>query len=83
MDRKFSSILDELRHAPIRDRELFIEHRADQLIASYQNLVNLINESYNEEIAADLIKRLGNSVKSGDSEKFRRGIKSAKKEKNG
>ena len=79
MDRKFSSILDELRHSPIRNRELFIEHRADQLIASYQNLVNLITESYNDEIAADLIKRLGNSVKSGDSEKFRRGIKSAKK----
>lgn len=82
MDRKFSSILDELRHAPIRDREVFIEQRADQLIASYQNLVKLITESYNDEVAGDLIKRLGNSVKTGDSEKFRRGIKSAKKGNN-
>lgn len=81
MDRKFTSILDELRHAPIRDRELFIEQRADQLIASYQNLVKLITESYGEETASDLVKRLGNSIKSGDGEKFRRGIKSAKKGK--
>lgn len=79
MDRKFTSILDELRHAPIRDRECFIEHRADQLVASYQNLVKLINESYGEEIAADLNKRLANAIKSGDGEKFRRGIKSVKK----
>lgn len=79
MDRKFTSILDELRHSPIRDRELFIEQRADQLIASYQNLVKLINESYGETTASDLNKRLVNAVKSGDAEKFRRGIKSAKK----
>ena len=79
MDRKFSSILDELAHSPLRDRELFIEHRADQVIASFNNLVKLIKESYGEEIAADLNKRLLNSVKSGDAEKFRRGIKCVKK----
>ena len=79
MDRKFTSILDELRHSPIRDRELFIEQRADQLIASYQNLIKLINESYGDTVAGDLNKRLANAVKSGDAEKFRRGIKSAKK----
>ncbi len=79
MDRKFSSILDELTHSPLRDRELFIEHRADQVIASYNNLMKLIKESYGEEVAADLTKRLLNSIKSGDAEKFRRGIKSVKK----
>jgi hypothetical protein len=79
VDRKFSSILDELTHSPLRDREMFIEHRADQVIASINNLVKLIKESYTEEVAADLNKRLINSIKSGDSEKFRRGIKSVKK----
>jgi len=79
VDRKFSSILDELTHSPLRDREMFIEHRADQVIASINNLVKLIRESYTEEVAADLNKRLMNSIKSGDSEKFRRGIKSVKK----
>ncbi len=79
VDRKFSSILEELAHSPLRDREFFIENRADQVIASFNNLVKLINESYGEEIASDLNKRLINSLKSGDAEKFRRGIKSVKK----
>lgn len=79
MDRKFSSILDELVHSPIRDRELFIEHRADQVVASFGNLMKLIRESYDDETVADLSKRLLNAVKSGDPEKFRRGIKSVRK----
>ena len=80
MNRKFSSILDELTHSPLRDRELFIEHRADQVVASFNNLVRLINESYGEEVSADLQKRLLNSIRTGDPEKFRRGIKSVKRE---
>ncbi len=80
MDRKFTSILDELTYAPIRDRDLFIEHRAEQVIASITNLMKLIRESYNEEVAADLNKRLLNSIKNGDNEKFRRGIKAKKGE---
>jgi len=81
VDRKFTSILDELSHAPIRDRDLFIEHRAEQVIASFTNLMKLIRESYAEETAADLHKRLLNAVKTGDEEKFRRGIKLAKTNK--
>jgi hypothetical protein len=79
VDRKFSSILDELVHSPIRDKEMFIEQRADQVVASVTNLLKLINESYDEEIAADLSKRLFNSIRTNDSEKFRRGIKSIRK----
>ena len=80
MDRKFSSILDELTHSPLRDRELFIEHRADQVIASFNNLARLIRESYGDEVAADLQKRLLNSIRTGDAEKFRRGIKSVRRD---
>lgn len=76
MDRKFTSILDELSTAPIRNKEQFIEHRAEQAIAAIQNLRKLLRETFNKEIAADLDKRLINAIKTDDAEKFRRGLKS-------
>lgn len=79
MDHKFSSILDALVHSPVQDREMFIENRAEQVIASFGNLLKLIHESYDDETAADLSKRLVNSMRSGDAEKFRRGIKNIRK----
>lgn len=75
MDRKFSSILDELSTAPIRNKEQFIEHRAEQAIAAIQNLRKLLRESFPEDAVADLDKRLMNAIKTDDAEKFRRGLK--------
>jgi predicted transcriptional regulator len=75
LDRKFKSLLDELDYAPRHNRDLFIESRAQQVIASVTHLMKLIRESYNEEDADDLTKRLLNSIKTGDERKFRRGIK--------
>ena len=79
MDRKFTSLLDELSSAPIRNKEQFIEHRAEQAIAAIQNLRKLLRESFNEEAAADLDKRLINAIKTDDAEKFRRGLRAHKK----
>lgn len=73
---KFRSIVDELSdYAPVKDRDLFIESRAQQVLASVAHLMRLINESYDDETAADLQKRLLNSIRSGDENKFRRGIR--------
>lgn len=75
MNRKFSSILDELGdYAPRRDRDLFIESRALQVIASASNLIQLIEANYDAETADELKRRLFNSIKSSDEGKFRRKI---------
>ncbi len=76
---KFGRLLDELNTAlpttKAGDKELFIENRAQQVIASAANLMKLINETYDEELAEELTKRLVNSIKSGDENKFRRKIR--------
>lgn len=75
-----TSLLSELSdYAPKRDRELFIESRAQQVIASAVHLLKLIRESYDAEIAEDLSKRLVRSILSEDEEKFRRKIRAIKK----
>lgn len=76
LSKRLSSLLDELSDGvPTRDLDLFIESRAQQLVASATHLLKLINESYDDETAADLQKRLINSIRSGDEMKFRRGIR--------
>lgn len=75
MNRKFTSLLDELGdYAPRRDRDLFIESRAQQVIASAAYLIQLIDENYDADTADELKRRLFNSIKSGDEGKFRRKI---------
>lgn len=82
MDKKFKSLVDELSdYAPNRNRDLFIESRAQQVIASAVHLIKLIKESYDSETADDLAKRLVRSILSEDEEKFRRKIRSIKKDK--
>lgn len=76
MDHKFQSLVDALSdYAPRKDADLFIEGRAQQVIASVGNLRRLINETYDSAIAEDLIKRLMNAIRGDDDEKFRRGIR--------
>ena len=73
---KYRSLIDELTdYAPVANRDLFIESRAEQVLASVSHLMRLIRESYDEETADDLQKRLVNSIRSGDETKFRRGIR--------
>ena len=82
MDKKFKSLIDELSdYAPKRDRDLFIESRALQVIASATHLLKLIKESYDEKTADDLSKRLIRSIVSEDEEKFCRRIRDIKKDK--
>lgn len=79
MTKRFSSILDELDYIAPKNRDLMIESRAHQVIASFANLVKLIEESYDADTAADLQKRLINSLRTLNEEKFSRKIRSLRK----
>ena len=76
------NFIDELDAiVPARSKHTVIESRATHLIASAINLVRLIRESYPEEQADDLVKRLHRSIMSEDERKFTRKIKEIRKTK--
>ena len=76
MRKSTRSILQELSDLGVsRDTDLVIESRGSNLIQSAVNLLTLIKENYDIETAAELERRFINSIKSGDSSKFKRGIK--------
>jgi hypothetical protein len=82
MADKINSFIDELdRFVPAKSKHTVIESRASHIIASAINLVQLIRESYPEEDAQDLIKRLHRSIMSEDERKFLRKIKDLKASK--
>jgi len=75
MKKKTRSILEELEsmhHA--RDSRYVIESRAENIIASAINLIDLIEETYTTEEAVDLTRKLLNSIKQKDSLKFKRSM---------
>lgn len=82
MADKINSLLDELdKFVPAKSKHTVIESRASHIIASAINLVQLIRESYSDEDAQDLIKRLHRSIISEDNKKFLRKIKEIKGQK--
>lgn len=79
MRRKTKSILEELdQMVTERDRVHVLESRASNIIDSAINLIQMMHESYDQTIAADLEKRFLNSIKTQDPRKFNRGIKKVK-----
>jgi hypothetical protein len=78
------SLLEEITNiVPQRDKESFVENKAVNVIASTRYLVEYIQENFTKEQSDDLLKRLFNSLKTGDEMKFRRGIKQIKETKHG
>ncbi len=76
------NFIDELdRVVPAKNKHTVIENRASHIIASAVNLVHLIKESYSEEEAQDLIKRLYRSIITEDENKFGRKIKELRNKK--
>ena len=81
--RNTKSILEEISKAiPQNNREFVIESRAGHVISSAINLIDMLHESYDENIANELTRRLVNSIKSGDPAKFERGIRRVLQNKN-
>lgn len=75
-DPRMKGILAELTsYTPHKTRHHFVETRGQQMIAGFINLITLIEETYDEEEANDLKKRLFNSIKSGNDKKFMSGMK--------
>ena len=74
--KRTRSILEEISRIDIhKDKEHFIEGKAENIIAGTENLINLINETYDEDTARDLNKRLLNAIRTQDPKKFQRGIR--------
>lgn len=79
MQKKTRSILDELDTMLVqKDKEHLVESRAAHVIQGAINLINFLKESYDAETALELERRLLNSIKSQDANKFLRGIKKLK-----
>jgi hypothetical protein len=81
--KQTKSLLEEITNiVPQRDRESFVENKAVNVIAGTRYLVEYIQENFTKDQSDDLLKRLFNSLKTGDEMKFRRGIKQIKESKN-
>ena len=76
MKRQTRSLLEELNDIAIKkDSESIIESRATHVIDSAINLINSIRENYDPESAYELERRFLNSIKAADPNKFVRGIR--------
>ncbi len=76
MKRTTRSLLEELNeYADKKHTESVIESRANHIIDSAVNLINLIKEQFDPETAFELEKRFINSIRSADPNKFIRGIR--------
>jgi len=58
-----------------KDRQHVLESRATNVIESAINLINEMHKHYDETVAGDLERRLLNSIKHQDKNKFVRGIR--------
>lgn len=76
MKRATKSLLEELNSISERKNgEAIIESRATHVIDSAINLLALIKENFEPEQAYELERRLINSIKGGDPNKFIRSIR--------
>jgi hypothetical protein len=81
LQKKARSILDELDTLLVhKDRENLVESRASNVIAGAINLINYIRENYDAEQAGELERRLINSIRGQDPDKFKRGVRRMRSE---
>ena len=83
MQKRTRSILEELSSMSVqRDRSSLVESRANNVISSAINLLNYIRENYDEDQALELERRLLNSIRTQDPQKFTRGVRRLGKNEN-
>ena len=76
MKLRTRSILQELNEiAEVRNKDELYESRATNIINSAINLLESLHKSYNPEQADELERRLLNSIRGQDPEKFKRGVR--------
>lgn len=75
MKKKTRSILEELSSfKPSRNSDEFIQTTGNNIIESAINLLTKIHETYDSETALDIERRFINSIRAGNSKKFRTGL---------
>jgi len=75
MKKTTRSILQELNNLSLhRDKKNIIETSGTNLIESCINLLSQINDAYTPDEAIELERRFLNSIRSGDTRKFKRGL---------
>jgi hypothetical protein len=83
LQKRTRSILDELaslQTSATKDRENLVESRASHVIQGAIHLINYIRENYNAEQADELERRLINSIRTQEPEKFKRGVRRMRSE---
>lgn len=81
MQKRARSILDELDTLLVhKDRENLVESRASHVISGAINLINYIRENYDPAQAEELERRLINSIRTQEPEKFKRGVRRMRSE---
>jgi hypothetical protein len=81
LQKRTRSILNELdSFVVVKDKAHFIESKASNLIQGAINLLQYIRENYDSATADEMERRLINSIRSQDSNKFSRGIKKLKED---
>jgi len=81
VQKKARSILDELDTLLVqKDRENIVESRATHVIQGAINLINYIRENFDAEQAGELERRLINSIRTQEPEKFKRGVRRIRSE---
>jgi hypothetical protein len=71
VQKKTRSLLDELDiFVSKKDNNTLIENRANNVIKSAINLLEHIRQNYDADTAANLEKRLLNSIRTGEPEKL-------------
>ena len=73
MKTSTKTILDELTNGlPGHNRNLLVESRGNHIITGAINLLNSIRENYGDEVAGEMERRMINSIRSQDTQKFSR-----------
>jgi len=81
LQKRARSILDELdTMLTHKDRENLVESRASHVIQGAINLINYIRENYDADQAGELERRLINSIRTQEPDKFRRGVRRMRSE---
>jgi hypothetical protein len=81
LQKRARSILDELDTLLAhKDRENLVESRASHVIQGAINLINYIRENYEPAQADELERRLLNSIRTQEPEKFKRGVRRMRSE---
>ncbi len=71
-----ASILEELQnYTHASNTDYMIEASASNILESVINLLDRVNTEYGSDASLKLEKKFTNALKTGDTEKFRRGMK--------